>query len=85
MANHNKFEWQSILREAVMELDPQKLKGKVAAAEEAIFERLQSLNQQPESAEERYALQDASNMLLTLKREVLKYPDWRGNESGGSQ
>jgi hypothetical protein len=80
--DYNKFEWQSTLREALMELNPERLKIKVAKAEEAIFQRLQSLNHQTDGAEERHALQDASNMLLTLKREALKYPDWRQNESG---
>ena len=82
MPDHNEFEWQSILREALVELNPEKLKSKVAVAEEVIFKRLQTLDQQPDGAQERHALQDASNILLTLKREVLKYPDWRSNESG---
>jgi len=38
---------------------------------------LQALERSSESAEEMHALQDASNTLLVLKREVLKFPDWK--------
>jgi hypothetical protein len=73
----NKFEWQAIVHEAVVELDLDKLRAKITEAESAIFNRLQALGQTAEGTEERNALQDASNTLLTLKREVLKFPDWR--------
>jgi hypothetical protein len=73
----NKFEWQAIVDEAVVELDLDKLRAKIAEAEATIFKRLQALGQTAEGTEERNALQDASNTLLTLKREVLKFPDWR--------
>jgi hypothetical protein len=73
----NKFEWQNIIHEALVELDVVKLRAKITEAESAIFSRLQTLGQTAEGTEERNALQDASNTLLTLKREVLKYPDWR--------
>ena len=72
----NKFEWQSVVHEASVELDLDKLRDKIAEAESAIFIRLQTLGQTAEGAEERAALHDASNTLLTLKREVLKFPDW---------
>jgi hypothetical protein len=35
---------------------------------------LQTLEQTPDGAEERLALHDASNILLALKREVLRFP-----------
>jgi hypothetical protein len=76
-SGYNRFEWQRVLHEALVEVNTEKLKGKVAEAEAAIFERLQALREGYDSAEERHALQDASNALLTLKREVLKFPDWR--------
>jgi len=72
----NKFEWQAIIHEAVVELDLDKLRAKITEAESAIFNRLQALGQTAEGTEERNALRDASNTLLTLKREVLKFPDW---------
>jgi hypothetical protein len=76
-SGYNKFEWQIVLHEALVEVNSEKLKGKVAEAEAAIFQRLQALRESSDSAEERHALQDASNALLTLKKEVLKFPDWR--------
>jgi len=85
MPDQNKFVWQRILHEALVELDPEKLKGKVAEAEAVIFERMQDLGQGADDTDERHALQDASNSLLTLKREVLKFPDWRQNGSGGAE
>jgi hypothetical protein len=75
--DRNNFEWKNVLHEALVEVNPDKLKEKVAEAEAAIFQRLQALRESSESAEERHALQDASNALLTLKRELLKFPDWR--------
>jgi hypothetical protein len=76
-SDRNGVEWKSVLQEALIEINPDKLREKVAEAEVAIFQRLQALGQSPDSAEERHTLQDASNALLALKREVLKFPDWR--------
>jgi hypothetical protein len=76
-SHQNNFAWQQIIQEALVELDRDKLKAKIAEAESAIFNRLQALGRNADGAEERNALQDASNTLLALKREVLKYPDWR--------
>jgi hypothetical protein len=75
--HQNKFKWQNIIHEALVELDLDKLRDKITEAESVIFNRLQTLGENAEGAEERDALQDASNTLLTLKREVLKFPDWR--------
>ncbi len=68
--------WQGIVQGAAGELDQTQLKRRIAEAEAAIFQRLQELAQERGSSEERQALSDASNLLLTLKREVLKFPDW---------
>ena len=73
----NKFEWQAIVHEAVLEVDVDKLRAKITEAESAIFNRLQALGQTAAATEERNALHDASNTLLMLKRDVLKFPDWR--------
>ena len=70
-------EWKKLVQEALLEVNPEKLKGKVAEAEAAIFRRLQALGQDSQNSPEMHALQDASNTLLVLKREVLKYPDWK--------
>jgi hypothetical protein len=72
-----RFEWQSVIREALEESDAEKLRAKIAEAESVIFRRLQSIGQDSSEDEERSALREASNTLLTLKREVLKFPDWR--------
>lgn len=82
MANHepeglNRFEWQRPLQEALLELDPETLKQKVVEAETAIFERLQELSSDHDSSEERQELLDATNTLRVLKKESLKYPDWK--------
>jgi len=73
----NRFEWQSVVQQALVELDPEKLRAKIAEAESLIFVRLQAIGQDVSKNEEKNALHDASNTLLTLKREVLKFPDWR--------
>jgi hypothetical protein len=75
----NPFAWQKPRREAVVEINPEILKQKVAEAELAIFERLQELSGATDSAAERGALEDASNTLRVLKKEILKYPDWKSD------
>lgn len=77
VSDYNNSEWKKLVKEAVVEVNPDRLKEKVAEAEAAIFQRLQALERSSDSPAERHALQDASNTLLILKREVLKYPDWK--------
>ena len=73
----NRFEWEKTIHEALVELDSNKLRQKIAEAESVIFERLQAIGGDGSGSDERNALEDASNTLLTLKREILKFPDWR--------
>ena len=68
--------WQKLCQEALVELDPQKLKERVLIAEAAVYVRLQELAQGPDGQEERQALIDVTSSLRYLKRDVLKYPDW---------
>ena len=75
----NRFEWQGPLREALLELDAEKLRQRVTEAETAIFERLQELSLSQDSSDERRALVDATNTLRVLKKESLKYPDWKSD------
>ena len=84
--NSNRYKWQKPLQEALLEFDAKALQQKVADAETAIFERLQTLakakpddqiNPDDQGKEERQALQDAVNSLRVLKREALNFPDWR--------
>jgi len=72
-----KFEWQRMLHEALVEQDPERLKERIADAEAAVFLRLQDLAQAQDSPAERNALQDASNALLALKIDTLKFPHWK--------
>ena len=72
----NNLEWKKMFQEALVEVNPEKLKVKIAESEAAIFQRLQALQPSSDNVEELRALQDASNALLVLKREVLKFPDW---------
>lgn len=72
----NTREWTKIFQEALVEVNPERLKEKIVESEAAIFQRLQALQSAPDNVEELRALQDASNTLLVLKREVLKFPDW---------
>ena len=76
-SDYSNSEWKKLVKEAVVEVNPDRLKEKVAEAEAAIFQRLQALERGSDNSSERFALQDASNTLLALKREVLKYPDWK--------
>lgn len=70
-------EWQSPLRQALVETDQDKLQGCMLAAETAIFNRQQIIAQEPEQHEaERQAIADALDLLRTLKRVALGYPDW---------
>lgn len=69
--------WKEMVAEAVSETDPQQLREKVAAAEAAIFQRLQRLANSKGSHTEMRELRAASDRLLALKTDVLKFPDWR--------
>jgi hypothetical protein len=79
LAEEHKFEWESLLQDALVEQNINKLKEKVVEAEAAIFLRLQALEQTSDSSAERQALRDASDTLLILKRNRLKFPDWKPN------
>jgi hypothetical protein len=68
--------WRKLCQEALIELDPDKLKERVLIAEAAVYVRLQELAQSPDGQEERQALIDVTSSLRYLKRDVLKYPDW---------
>ena len=69
--------WQKCCQEALIELDREKLKGKVAAAEAMVFQRLQEIADRTDAQAERQALIDVISSLRFLKRDVLKFPDWK--------
>jgi hypothetical protein len=60
--------WWALYRAAVLEIDRNKLRGRVIAAEDAIRVRA-SLGGQV-SSEERISIQDAMGALLVLRREL---------------
>jgi hypothetical protein len=68
--------WQKLCQEALIEIDKDKLKERVAAAEAVVFRRLQELADSTDGQAERQALLDVTRSLRFLKRDVLKFPDW---------
>jgi hypothetical protein len=61
-------EWQKTYQDALLELDQEKFDARVAAAETAIFNRLQAIAGDSVNYAERQALQDAIASLRVLKR-----------------
>ena len=68
--------WQDEYQAALVEVDRQKLKQRVEAAETAIYKRLQQLSQNSDDFIERQVIEDALSCLRTLKRDELGFPDW---------
>ena len=79
MSDHNlKYpEWQVPLREVILESDPAKLPHKIEQLEAVIFDRLQQLRTSQAASPEKQAIEDALNILRTVQRERLNYPDWK--------
>jgi hypothetical protein len=69
-------DWQNEYAAALVELDREKLSGRVEAAETAIFNRLQAISQSSDHRAEHQAIEDALAALRVLKRENLGFPDW---------
>lgn len=61
-------EWQEPYQKALLELNPEKLNDRVAAAETVILNRLQELSSKPNHHPERRAIEDAMAALRVLKR-----------------
>lgn len=61
-------EWQNSFLQALLELDQEKLRDRVAAAEAAISHRLEAIAHDPLQQEERQAIEDALSSLRILKR-----------------
>lgn len=84
MADHGtspstpKFDWQPKFQAALLEVDREKLPLLVAAAEAAIYLRLQSLVDSPDGRVERNALTNAIRQLRVIQKEKMDYPDWQG-------
>ena len=69
-------EWQNEYRAALLEFDKIKLFERVAAAETAIYKRLQQIAQSSGHQAERQAIEDALATLRVLKKNNLGFPDW---------
>jgi hypothetical protein len=68
--------WQSEYNAALVEADRKKLKERVEAAEQAIYQRLQQISQNSDDHTERNLIEDALNSLRVIKRDELGFPDW---------
>ena len=60
-------EWQNEYQAARVEVDREKLKGRVEAAETAIYKRLQQISQNSDHHTERQVIEDALRSLRFLK------------------
>ena len=69
--------WQHEYRAAMTDVDRDKLKERVEAAEAAIYRRLQHLSQNSDDFAERQVIEDALRGLRVLKRDELGFPDWQ--------
>jgi len=77
--------WQHEYQEALVEVDSDKLKGRVEAAEAAIYRRLQHLSQNSDDFAERQVIEDALHALRVLKRDELGFPDWEESDHAASR
>jgi hypothetical protein len=78
MENHEYPTWQKLCHNALVELDKDKLRERVAVAEEAISSRLRIMSSVGESLRERHAIEDAQTVLRVLKTEILGLPEGKG-------
>jgi hypothetical protein len=67
-------DWQPQLEAALLEVDPNKVRKHVQAAEAAIYFRLQSLASSSDSHAERKAIAEALQSIRTIQTEKLNYP-----------
>ena len=72
--------WRDSYQQALVELDPARLRQKVLDAETAIFRQLQQLSMDGHAKgvqEERMAINDAIANLRVLQQEKLQFPGWK--------
>jgi len=70
----NQDEWYSVYSAALLELNPTKLRTRIHEAETAIFSRIQTLSEDPDSNRERETIAGALSNLRPLQRNMLRYP-----------
>ena len=61
--------WFEVYKAAMLELNPQKLPERIAAAREAVRLRLEEIRGDSDHRAERCQMEDALNVLRTLERE----------------
>jgi len=61
-------EWRDLYKQALLELDQEKLRDRIAAAEMAISNRLRAIASSSNPHAERQAIEDALSALCVLKR-----------------
>lgn len=69
----NNGNWVEVYHRAVLEVDGQKMPERIVAARQAIGERLQGLNGDPEPPEEKQQIEDALSALAVLEAEARKW------------
>jgi len=69
--------WQVPLQDVILEFNLDKLPAKIYRAETLIFERLQQLRSSNDGDSEGQAINNALEILRTVKRERLQFPDWK--------
>ena len=67
--------WQHLYREALLELRPEFLRGRIDAAKKAIERRMEEINDANHSAEERQVLADALRGLRVLAESECRFVD----------
>lgn len=60
--------WFEVYKAAVLELEPEKLPGRIVEAKEAVQMRLKDIQGDTDHREERHQIEDALNNLRTLER-----------------
>ena len=73
--------WQIAYQRVLFERDGQKLRDAVDAAEAAIFIRCQRLSDGPGDGSEKKEIKAALEELRIIKKERVKFPDWRFERS----
>ena len=68
-------DWQEPFEGALQECDSDKLLGRISASETAISMRILALGTTANGDDERQAIADASNALVSLMRGILDSPD----------
>jgi hypothetical protein len=68
--------WQGAYLDTMVELNPERLKERVATVEAVIFLRMQELVHSPDGVAEQQAIEDALSGLRILQRDKLNFPEW---------